>query len=167
MKKNQFHASKVRIILIVILSTALFSFFRGISVFLPILSMDTFAERGWSLMAIIVVSVSLHTVSTGFVVLLILPWILGFTNLKSWLVRFLRLDWKTVLIGILSFAGFCILATVISLGMGIFKGDLTVVFAYPDIRPDPDVVGWGYFLLALVPGIWEELAFRGLIQTKL
>jgi membrane protease YdiL (CAAX protease family) len=41
------------------------------------------------------------------------------------------------------------------------------VFALPDIRPDPDVVGWGYFLLALIPAIWEELAFRGLIQSKL
>jgi membrane protease YdiL (CAAX protease family) len=41
------------------------------------------------------------------------------------------------------------------------------MFAFPDIRPDPDVIGWGYFLLALVPGIWEELAFRGLIQSKL
>jgi len=29
------------------------------------------------------------------------------------------------------------------------------------------VLGWGYFLLALVPAIWEELAFRGLIQSKL
>jgi membrane protease YdiL (CAAX protease family) len=29
------------------------------------------------------------------------------------------------------------------------------------------VIGWGYFLLALVPGIWEELAFRGLVQSKL
>ena len=28
------------------------------------------------------------------------------------------------------------------------------------------MIGWGYFLLALVPGIWEELAFRGLIQSK-
>jgi membrane protease YdiL (CAAX protease family) len=72
-----------------------------------------------------------------------------------------------VLLGILSFVVFCVLATVISLGMGIFEGDLAIVFAYPDIRPDPDVIGWGYFLLSLVPGIWEELAFRGLIQSKL
>ena len=167
MKKNQFHASKGTIILIVLLSTALFSFFRMISVFLPILSMNTFAERGWSLMTIIVVSVSLHTVSSGFVVLLIMPWILGFTNLKSWLVRFLRLDRKIILVGIFSFLGLCILAAVISLSMGIFKGNLSAVFSYPDIRPDPDVVGIGYFLLALIPGIWEELAFRGLILTKL
>lgn len=118
-------------------------------------------------MTIIVVSVSLHTVSSGFVVLLIMPWILGFTNLKSWLVRFLRLDRKIILVGIFSFLGFCILAAVISLSMGIFKGNLSAVFSYPDIRPDPDVVGIGYFLLALIPGIWEELAFRGLILTKL
>jgi membrane protease YdiL (CAAX protease family) len=50
--------------------------------------------------------------------------------------------------------------------LGIFKGDLAAAFAHPDMRPDPDVVGWGFFLLALVPGIWEELAFRGLIQSK-
>jgi len=167
MTKNQFHTGKAKIILLVILSTALFSFFRMIGLFLPILSMNAFAERGWSLLKIILVSVSLHTVSTGFVVLLILPWILGFTNLKSRLAQFLWLDRKIILVGILSFFGFCTLAAVISLSMGIFKGDLSVVFAYPDIRPDPDVVGFGYFLLALVPGIWEELAFRGLILTKL
>lgn len=167
MKKNQFDTNKGKIILLVVLSTALFSFFRGIGLFIPILSMNTLAEKGWSLLTIIVVSVLLHTVSSGFVVLLILPRILGFTNLKSWLSGFLRSGRKIILIGTLSFVGFCALAAVISLSMGIFKGDLSIVFAYPDIRPDPDVVGFGYFLLALVPGIWEELAFRGLILTKL
>ena len=103
----------------------------------------------------------------GFVVLIVLPIILGFKSGRKWLPGYLRIDTKIVLTGFLSFGIFCVLATVISLGMSIFKGDLSAVFVFPDIRPDPDVVGWGYFLLALVPAIWEELAFRGLIQSKL
>lgn len=148
----------------VILSAILFSIFIKFDSIVQII--NTFVEWGWSFSLIILVSVLIRMIFTGIAVLIILPLILGFKSWQNWLPGYLRIDPKIVLTGILSFVVFCTLATAISTGMGIFKGDLSAVFAFPDIRPDPDVVGWGYFLLALVPGIWEELAFRGLIQSK-
>jgi membrane protease YdiL (CAAX protease family) len=103
----------------------------------------------------------------GTVVLAVLPVIFGIKKVRDWLPGYLGIDLKVVSLGLLSFVVFCVLAVAISLSMGIFEGNLSAAFAHPDLRPDPDVVGWGYFLLALVPGIWEELAFRGLIQHKL
>ena len=153
------------LILLVILSMILFSVFRMIHSFFPLVNI--FAEWGWSLIMIILVIVLIQMIFSGFVVLLILPLILGFKSWHDRLFRYLKIDLKIVLMGFFSFAIFCILATVISIGMGIFRRDISTVLAFPDIRPDPDVTGWGYFILALVPGIWEELAFRGLIQSKL
>ena len=96
----------------------------------------------------------------GLAVLIILPFILRAGSWRDWLPGYLRIDPKIVLLGILSFAVFGALATVISLSMGIFKGDLSAVFAFPDIRPDPDVIGWGYFLLALVPEFGKNWLFE-------
>jgi membrane protease YdiL (CAAX protease family) len=163
MMKNSM--AKVKVILMVILATILFSIFRMMNSLLQIA--NTLYEKGWSLLAIILVSVLAQMLFTGFVVLIVLPINLGFTDWRVRLKEYLRLDRKVVLSGIFSFGIFCVLAVVISLAMGIFTGDISTVFAYPDIDPEPDVVGWGYFLLALIPGIWEELAFRGLIQSKI
>jgi membrane protease YdiL (CAAX protease family) len=153
------------IILSVLLATILFSVFRMIHSFFPVVR--SLGERDWSLLTIILMIVLILMISAGVAVLIILPLILGFKSWQERLFQFLKIDLKTILTGLLSFAAFCLLAAVISLGIGIFKGDLSVVLAYPDIGPDPDVTGWGFFILALIPGIWEELAFRGLIQSKL
>jgi membrane protease YdiL (CAAX protease family) len=161
MKKND---GKGTIILRVILATLLFSVFRKVDSIFHI--GNTLADRGWSLLPILSVSALVRFTFAGIVVLLVMPPILRLERWRDWLPGFLRTDRKVIFTGLLSFAGFCTLAAVISLSMGIFKGDLSSVFAIPDIRPDPDVVGWGYFLLALAPGVWEELAFRGLVQSK-
>jgi membrane protease YdiL (CAAX protease family) len=142
-----------------------FSFFIKIDTLFSM--MNTLAEKGWPLLVIILTAVVIRMFFAGLVVLIVLPLILGFKNWRSWLPEYLRVDSKIVLTGFISFGVFCTLAAIISVGMGIFKADLSTVFSFPDIRPDPDVIGWGYFLLALVPAIWEELAFRGLIQSKL
>ena len=118
------------------------------------------------MLMIVLVSTLVRLIFAGIVVLFVMPWSLGLKGWRDWLPGYLRTDRKVILLGLFSFAGFCALATVISLSMGIFKGDLSSVFAFPDIQSEPDVVGWGYFLLALTPGIWEELAFRGLVQSK-
>jgi membrane protease YdiL (CAAX protease family) len=155
---------KGKIILGVLLSTILFSaFLKFDSIFQVV---NFLVEKGWSLLSILLVSVLIRMIFAGLVVLIVIPRILRSGYWRGWLSEYLRIDLKIVLLGILSFVVFGALATVISLGTGIFKGDLSAVFAFPDIRPDPDVIGWGYLLLALVPGIWEELAFRGLIQSK-
>jgi len=158
-------AEKGMIIFKVTLATIIFSIFIKIDSVFAIA--NVLANKDWSLLPIFSVIVLLRMIFAGLAVMIILPLTLRSGSWRDWLPRYLSTDRKIVLLGILSFVVFGTLATVISLGMGIFKGDLSAVFAFPDIRPDPDVIGWGYFLLALVPGIWEELAFRGLIQSKL
>lgn len=158
-------AKKGKNILLVILAVIVFSFIVKLdSIFLVA---NILAGRDWSLLPILLVCVLIRMIFAGVVVLFILPFILRSGSWRDWLPEYLRINLKIVFLGILSFVVFGTLATVIALGMGIFKGDLSAVFAFPDIRPDPDLIGWGYFLLALVPGIWEELSFRGLIQSKL
>lgn len=148
----------------VILAALVFSLFLRLDSIFSVV--DKFVDLGWSLAAILVTITAVRLILGSIVVLLIMPPILQFGPVQSWLPGFLRTDKKNVLSGVLSFAIFVVLAVVLSLAMSIFKGDLGIVFAMPDIEPDPDVVGWGFFFLALVPGIWEELAFRGLIQSQ-
>jgi membrane protease YdiL (CAAX protease family) len=147
------------------LAALLFSILRRIDIILPI--GDLLAEKGWPLTPILAVMILVRMAFSAAAVLLVLPPILGFLRLSEWLPETLRGDSKTVLLGIVSYIVFGVLATMISLSMGIYRGDWSTVLARPDIRPDPDVIGWGYFLLALVPSVWEELAFRGLILPRL
>lgn len=158
-------SNKIIIILRVALAVLVFSVFLKLDTLLG--AADTFVGWGWSMVPVLGALVLVRIVFAGVVVLAVLPLILGSGGPLHWLPAYLRIDLKSVLLGILSFLFFCILAAAISLAAGIFKGDLSAAFAHPDLRPDPDVIGWGYFFLALIPGIWEELAFRGLIQSKL
>lgn len=147
------------------LAALLFSILRRIDIFLPI--GNSLAAKEWPLTPILVVMVLIRMIFTAVAVLLVMPPILGFRRLAEWLPETLKGDSRAVLLGIASYIVFGVLATIISLSLGIYVGDWSTVLARPDIRPDPDVIGWGYFLLALVPGIWEELAFRGLILPRL
>lgn len=128
---------------------------------------DTFVGWGWSFVLVLLAAFLVRMVLAGFVVLVVFPPILGFKRPGDWLPGYLRLDLKVVLLGVLSFVAFCVVAGGVSMVMGIFKGDLSAVLAHPDMGPDRDVIGWGYLFLALIPGIWEELAFRGLVQSRL
>jgi len=147
------------------LAVLLFTAFIKLDVFFQ--SGNILVAWGWSMPAILLAFVLIRTITAGTAVLLVLPVVLGFPGPRAWLPGYLRLDRRAVLAGLLSFALFGVLAAILSLAMGIWVGDLSAAFAWPDHGPDPDVIGWGYFLLALIPGIWEELAFRGLILSKL
>jgi membrane protease YdiL (CAAX protease family) len=65
---------------------------------------------------------------------------------------------KTILAGVLPLLGFILLMLILALLTGMFNPDLGVLI---------DDYRWFVFFLALVPGIWEELAFRGMILTNL
>jgi len=147
------------------LSTLLFSMFRRADTFFRL--GDMLVEWTSSAVLVFLAMTGFRLILAGTAVLAVLPATLGFKRPGDWLVGYLKIDLKAVLLGVFSLVVFCALAAVLSLSMGIFRGDLSVVLAYPDLHPDPDVVGWAYFFLALVPGIWEELAFRGLIQSRL
>lgn len=158
-------STKMETIFRIILGIILFSVFIKLdSIFqLP----DLLVDRGWSLLQILLVITGIRLILAGLIVVFVMPVIMGEKNIRESLARYLWIDSKVLLAGVLSFALFSILAAVLSLTFGIYRGDLAAAFAFPDLKSDPDVIGWGYFLLALVPGIWEELAFRGWIQSGL
>mgnify|MGYP001824661199 CR=1 FL=1 len=149
----------------VALASLAFSAFILIDKFMSI--GDLLYNLGWPTPLILLGVTLVRFTLAGIAVLAVMPPILGFKRLRDWLPGCLGFDVRVALLGILSFALFALLAAGISLALGIFQGDLSLAFARPDTRPDPDVVGWGFFLLALVPGIWEELAFRGLDLSRL
>jgi membrane protease YdiL (CAAX protease family) len=161
----KYKSGVTKILLVSLLSTVLFSVFRKIEFILPLVR--SMVDWGWSLPQIIFVSSAVQMLSAGIAVLVIVPPMLGYSKWQEWIPQYLRVDSSVLITGVLSFAGFCVIAAFISMAMGIYEGDLSTVLAFPDIGPEPDVIGWGYFILALVPGIWEELAFRGLIQSKM
>jgi membrane protease YdiL (CAAX protease family) len=53
----------------------------------------------------------------------------------------------------------------LALALGIFEPSWQVVLGNPD--PDARSLGWFMFVLALIPGIWEEVAFRGVVLRTL
>jgi membrane protease YdiL (CAAX protease family) len=46
---------------------------------------------------------------------------------------------------------------------GTYIFDLDVIFGVPSLSPLR--IGWLYFVIMLIPGIWEEVSFRGVITT--
>jgi membrane protease YdiL (CAAX protease family) len=157
--------SKTRMVLAALVATFLFAAFLKADSLLQVANL--LAESGWALPPILATVVAIRMAFAAIVVLAVFPLILDAQITRRQFFSWLRLDGRTVWLGLVSFAAFCTLAAAIALGMGIFRPDLVTVISQPDIRPDADVIGWGYFLLALVPAIWEELAFRGWIQSRL
>jgi len=47
--------------------------------------------------------------------------------------------------------------------LGDFQPDPSVVFGSPRFTSQGFIYGWFFFVLMLIPGIWEEWAFRGVI----
>jgi membrane protease YdiL (CAAX protease family) len=120
---------------------------------------------GWNV-SVRFIDFGFRTILGALVVLAVLPWLFGHTGRRGWLgsyLRYLRLNSGPV--PHLTYAGsamsvFIMLALITSLaaGSGAF-------------RAEPDFVleesRWFVLILALVPAIWEELAFRGLMLSNL
>ena len=156
---------KIKTLFAVSLATLLFTVFRRIVLFTGLI--NTMVERGWALLSIQVAVTLIEFLFSGIAVFGFMPFLLNLGREDTNIKKYLKCDFKGTLLGITSFTAFSLLGIGIATALGIYRGDFSVVFARPDIQPEPDVVGWGYFILALVPGIWEELAFRGLIMTRL
>jgi len=107
---------------------------------------------------------------SGIFWILIIPLIFYFINnqsLKNYLSNF-RFGTKNQLlrnvsIGILASIAFFLVSSLIALLLGIFNFDFGI-FRTPSWDSG---LGWFIFILALIPGIWEELAFRGIILALL
>ena len=48
---------------------------------------------------------------------------------------------------------------------GNYIFDLDIIFGYPRIIDNVIFFGWFLFVIMLIPGIWEEVSFRGIIST--
>ena len=102
----------------------------------------------------------------AILVLVLVPLVLGVRRERGWMGRYLTAirvgpgDPPRRALGATVLASLALVVVIIGLtiGSGVFDNDLGVL-----VRDDQ----WVIFLLALVPGIWEELTFRGAILTSL
>jgi membrane protease YdiL (CAAX protease family) len=101
----------------------------------------------------------------ALLVLVGIPLLLGYYR-TGWLSDYLRLmrlsmgaqPRKTRAAALLSFLAFVGVMVAFSLGAGVFSSDPSVLIGDDN---------WLILLAALVPGIWEELAFRGVVLSNL
>jgi membrane protease YdiL (CAAX protease family) len=70
---------------------------------------------------------------------------------------------RTFIAGIISPLCYFMICIVVASGLGAFKLDFDIIFQNPDAITG---VGWLIFLYALIPGIWEEIIFRGVILNS-
>jgi membrane protease YdiL (CAAX protease family) len=120
---------------------------------------------GWNL-SVRFVDFGFRMVLGAVVVLGLLPWLFEYARFRPWFdgyLRRLRLTWGPTP-GFrlwVSAASVVIMAAIIgslAAHFDVLRGDLD--FALEDSR-------WFIVILALVPGLWEELAFRGLMLSNL
>lgn len=134
---------------------------------------DSLFNAGLDYLTIILILFSGRFILGAVLLLLILPFLFYYPykiNRKSYLQDDLLLTKGpsfqiTLFIGLLSIALYIILGYLLAAVLGILQIDLNKLIASPNLEiNDP---GWTLFLLSLVPGIWEELAFRGYILQSL
>ncbi len=66
---------------------------------------------------------------------------------------------KNILLGVGSFTIFGIIVLFGAITLGNYVFDPSILFGNPD--PSGAGFGWFLFIIMLIPGIWEEIAFRG------
>ncbi len=70
---------------------------------------------------------------------------------------------KNILIGVGSFVIFSVIVLLGGLLLGNYTFDLNLIFGPPSISN----LGWFLFVIMLIPGIWEEVSFRGVLIPTL
>jgi len=104
----------------------------------------------------------------GFVlVVLILPYLMSEPEMLHSLRSRVNPTRLLLASGIVSGGIFLLIAAGVSNVLDIFFMDWNIILAKPDVYVDPDVVGWYYFIFALIPAIFEEIVFRGIILFQL
>jgi len=123
------------------------------------------ARIGWSV-TVLWVDFGFRTLLAAIVLLAVVPWLFGYSRSRPWFGAYLRrvrfsIGFSPGLTVWASAASVAIMAALIvglALVFGVRLGDPASALASP---------GWFILVLALVPGLWEELAFRGLILSTL
>ncbi|MHA2289984.1 MAG: hypothetical protein ACXABG_14460, partial [Promethearchaeota archaeon] len=62
---------------------------------------------------------------------------------------------KAIIGGFLAFLGFWLPSTIIALVLGMYNSDINLLIGNPD--QNTGNLGWFIFILAIIPGLWEEL----------
>ena len=105
---------------------------------------------------------------SGLLWLLILPVVLSLTkgiSLHNY-VGYLRINQKiirNILFGLIISMSFVFAVVLTAIILGVYTSDIALFFSPDHLNG----IGWFIFVLALVPGIWEEIAFRGIILSFL
>lgn len=123
------------------------------------------ARIGWGV-TVLWLDFGFRTLLGALVLLAVVPWLFGYSRSRPWFGAYLRrvrfsVGFSPGLTIGASAASVAIMATLIvgaALLFGVPLEDLPSALASP---------GWFILVLALVPGLWEELAFRGLILSTL
>ena len=84
-------------------------------------------------------------------------------NLRKWI----KPNFLIIITGIISGLLFILTAVLLMWIIGVEINGVSYILARPDVYAEPDITGWFYFILALVPAIWEEIIFRGIILKQL
>ncbi len=116
--------------------------------------------------AVRLIDVGFRMTMGALLVLLVVPLLLGHAPRPGWLRRYLahmRVSMgpspgKTAAITVLSLVVLLVILMVGAVALGEFNSDVGVLVAGDQ---------WVILLLALVPAIWEELTFRGVILSNL
>lgn len=112
------------------------------------------------------IDVGFRMMMGALLIFLVAPWLMGLRRSPGWIRAYLRhmrvslgdSPQETILATVSALGALVLLIVGLTLALGLFDADLGVL-----IRNDQ----WIILLLAFVPGIWEELAFRGVILTNL
>jgi membrane protease YdiL (CAAX protease family) len=112
------------------------------------------------------IDVGFRMMMGALLIFVVTPWLLGLGRSPGWIRAYLRhmrvspgdSPQRTILVMVAALGALVGLIVGLALALGLFEADLGVL-----IRDDQ----WIILLLAFVPGIWEELAFRGVILTNL
>ncbi|MDJ0954419.1 MAG: CPBP family intramembrane metalloprotease [Acidimicrobiia bacterium] len=137
---------------------------------LQLTHMIDFQERvaavvGWNV-SVRFIDLGFRTVLGAVVVFGLLPWLFGYVRSRPWFGSYLRhlrlsrgLALRPALAASAASVGImAILIVGLAARFDVLRGDLD--FVLEDSR-------WFILILALVPGLWEELAFRGLMLSNL
>jgi membrane protease YdiL (CAAX protease family) len=153
-----------------ILITAIFSIILSINLIIRV--GDICFDAGFPEILILLTDFSVRFLSGAIAVILIIPFILYFSkkdlSLKDYFKDDIRLTKGvsinvTILVGIISALCFFLICIIVALALGVLNLDFSILFS----NPDTGNVGWFIFFYALIPGIWEEMTFRGVILTTI
>ncbi len=148
------------------LVTVVFSLVLSINLILKV--GDVCNDAGFPEIVILIIDFSIRFLSGAICVIVIIPFILNLNLNKNIFKKYLKEDIRlkqdlsmvvTSFWGVFSALVFFTLCFVIGTLLGVLNLDFSLIFS----QPTEGFVGWFIFLYAIIPALWEEMTFRGVI----